>query len=118
MPVVFEGSVINRKASEPIVRRVSWDSQVTATEEKKNKSLNVREHLHRVTSDLATAREDVEMLKREQFKADGLLKRMQERIDTEVVELRAKNTEMKNAGRKSTEPMKSKNRRNHRMSPM
>jgi len=40
--------------------------------------LNVREHLHRVTSDLATAREDVEMLKREQFKADGLLKRMQE----------------------------------------
>jgi len=94
MPVVFEGSVINRKASEPIVRRVSWDSQVTATEEKKNKSLNVREHLHRVTSDLATAREDVEMLKREQFKADGLLKRMQERIDTEVVELRAKNTEM------------------------
>jgi len=39
MPVVFEGSVINRKASEPIVRRVSWDSQVTATEEKKKQEL-------------------------------------------------------------------------------
>lgn len=94
MPVVFEGSSIKRKASEPIVRRVSWDAEVTASEEKKNKSLNVRDQLNRVTSDLAIACEEVEMLKTEQSKMGGLLKRMQEKMDTEVIELRAKNTEL------------------------
>jgi len=73
------------EGSEPIHKRVTWDTECASGDETKFKSLNIREQLNSVVSDLSATQGDVEFLKREHSKVAVTLKKVLERLDSEVM---------------------------------
>jgi len=69
---------------DPIHNRVTWVVDTAPVDEKKSKSLNIREQLNSFESDLSETQGDVEFLKREHSKVAFTLKKVLERLDSEV----------------------------------
>lgn len=84
-----------RKLADPIVKRVSWKDEEIEIDEKKHKSVNLRDQLNQVTSDLATTQADVQHLKTEHSKVDTMIKWLQTKMD-EIAALCSQNDSTQN----------------------
>jgi len=75
-----EAGMVRRRLSAPVFKRVSWEDDDQGMDEKKHKSVNLRDQLNLVTSDLATTQADVQHLKMEHAKVDVMMKWMQTKM--------------------------------------
>lgn len=83
MPGPYQTGARLREGSEIIHKRVTWDVEGALGDEKKFKSLNIRDQLNSVESELSATQGDVEFLKREHSKVAVTLKKLLERFDLE-----------------------------------